>query len=52
MLNTDEVKILVQLICEKQTAMIRDNHSSFADEEYIGLERLKVKIKDLEVKSC
>ena len=52
MLSTEEVKMLVQLICEKQTAMIRNNHSSFADEEYIGLERLKVKVKDLEDKSC
>ena len=52
MLNTEEVKMLVQLICEKQTAMIKDNHSSFSSEEYIGLERLKVKVKDLEDKSC
>ena len=50
MLNTNEVNILVQLICEKQTAMIRNNHSSFADEEYINLERLKVKVKSLEDK--
>lgn len=50
MLNTEEVGILVQLICEKQTAMIRNNHSSFADEEYIRLERLKVRVKDLEDK--
>ena len=50
MLNTEEVKVLVQLICEKQTAMIRDNHSSFADEEYINLEKLKIKVKDLESK--
>ena len=50
MLSTDEVKILVQLICERQTAMIRNNHSSFADKEYIDLERLKVRVKELEDK--
>ena len=52
MLNTEDVKVLVQLICEKQTAMIINNHSSFTDEKYINLEKLKVKVKDLEDKAC
>lgn len=52
MLNTEETNTLVGLICEKQTAMIISNHGSFADEEYINLERLKIKVKEMENKSC
>lgn len=48
MLNLDEVNVLVQLICEKQIAMIKNNHSNFADEKYTELEKLKIKLKGLE----
>jgi hypothetical protein len=51
-LDTDEVKLLVQMICERQIAMIKFNHGNFADEEYVKLEKLKVKVKELEDKSC
>jgi hypothetical protein len=49
-LNLEEINTLVQLICERQTAMIISNHSSFTDKEYLELERLKVKVKGLENK--
>jgi hypothetical protein len=49
MLDLKDIEILVQLICEKQTTMIKENHGSFADNEYIGLEILKVKLKEMEV---
>ena len=48
MLDKNEINVLVLLICEKQIAMIRNNHSNFNDEAYISLEKLKAKIKEME----
>ena len=47
-MNTDDKKLLIQLICEKQTNMIVKNPMYFQTEEYIRLEELKVKIKNME----
>lgn len=52
MLNANEVKLLVQMICERQIAMINFNHGNFTEEEYVKLEKLKVKVKELEDKQC
>lgn len=46
-LSKDERKMLIVLICDKQTNMIVKNHMKYESKEYKELERLKVKIKDM-----
>lgn len=48
MLTAEEKQILVQLICKEQSDMIVNDHNTYQSKEYVGLEELKVKIKDLE----
>lgn len=45
MLDDRDTKIILDLICEKQTRMIKDN--MYHIPEYLELEALKIKIKDL-----
>lgn len=53
MLSIKETDMLIQLICEKQIAMI-NSHGNIADGEYINeyfdLEILKIKVKKIKKK--
>lgn len=42
-----EKKLLVELICNEQTHMIRKDHTKYDTDEYKELEALKIKIKDM-----
>lgn len=46
-LDKNEKKLLIELICNEQTHMIVKNHTKYESEKYKHLEKLKVKIKDL-----
>jgi len=46
--NTEDKKVLINLICKEQTEMIIGDCSLYSSDEYKKLEELKVKIKDLE----
>ena len=46
-LNKEEKKMLIELICNEQTHMIVKNHTKYDSQKYKKLEELKVKIKDL-----
>ena len=46
-LNKEENKLLIELICNKQTHMIVKDHTKYDSQKYKKLEKLKVKIKDL-----
>ena len=45
--SDDERKILIELICEKQTQKIIKNPMCYTLRKYQLLEKLKVKIKDM-----
>lgn len=45
-LSKEEKKILIDLICHRQTRMIVKHPEIYASDEYKKLEALKVKIKD------
>ena len=45
-LNKEEKKMLIELICNEQTHMIVKDHTKYESEKYVRLEELKVKIKD------
>lgn len=45
MFNSEEKKILIDLICNEQTHMIRKDNSKYMSEKYKNLEKLKIKIK-------
>lgn len=47
MINKEEKKILIELICNEQTHMIIKDHTKYNSEKYKKLEELKVKIKDI-----
>lgn len=46
-LDKNEKKLLIELICNEQTHMIVKDHTKYESEKYKDLEALKVKIKDL-----
>lgn len=43
----DDKKLLIELICSKQTRMIVKDHTKYETDRYKHLENLKVKIKDM-----
>ena len=45
-LNKEEKKTLIELICNEQTHMIVKDHTKYDSQKYKKLEELKVKIKD------
>lgn len=45
-LNKEEKKLLIELICNEQTPMIIKDHTKYESDKYKLLEELKVKIKD------
>ena len=49
-MTKDERKILIELICNEQTHMIIKHPDRYQSDLYKNLEKLKVKIKDMEVK--
>lgn len=42
-----EKNMLIELICNEQTYMIRKDHTRYDTDKYKELEALKVKIKDM-----
>ena len=46
-LNKEEKKVLIELICNEQTHMIVKDHTKYDSQKYKKLEELKVKIKDM-----
>lgn len=46
MLNKEEKKLLIELICDRQTQMIINENKNYESDRYKQLEELKVKIKD------
>lgn len=47
MLNEEEKKMLIELICDKQNRMIIKDYKKYKSKKYKNLEKLKVKIKDM-----
>lgn len=47
MMNKEEKKMLLELICNEQVHMIIKNHNKYCSDKYKSLEKLKVKIKDM-----
>ena len=45
-LNKEEKKVLIELICNEQTHMIVKDHTKYDSQKYKKLEELKIKIKD------
>ena len=46
-MTKNDKKLLIELICEKQTKMIAKDHTKYSSEKYKHLEKLKVLIKDM-----
>ena len=46
-MTKNDKRLLIELICEKQTKMIAKDHTKYSSEKYKHLERLKVMIKDM-----
>lgn len=46
-LNKEEKKMIIELICNEQTHMIIKDHTKYDSDKYKNLEALKVKIKDM-----
>lgn len=49
MITGEEKRMLIELICNEQTHMISKYHRKYKSDKYNKLEKLKVKIKDMEV---
>ena len=45
-LNKEEKKMLIELICNEQAHMIVKDHTKYDSDKYKKLEELKIKIKD------
>lgn len=45
--SDNEKSLLINMICHRQTSMIVKKPTSYESEEYIKLEELKVKIKNM-----
>lgn len=46
MLNQNEIKTIVALICKEQNEIIRNNN--YNSKEYLELEQLKIKVKTID----
>lgn len=46
-ITKEEKKLLLELICNEQINMIIKDNEKYSSENYIRLEKLKIKIKDL-----
>lgn len=46
-MNKEDKRILIELICNKQTNMIIKDNDCYKSDKYKRLEKLKVKIKDM-----
>lgn len=46
-LNKEEKKLLIEMICNEQTHMIIKDHTKYNSNKYKRLEELKIKIKDM-----
>lgn len=46
-LNKEEKKMIIELICNEQTHMIIKDHTKYNSDKYKKLEILKIKIKDM-----
>lgn len=46
-LNREEKKLLLEIICDEQIRMIVKDHTRYESDRYNKLEELKVKIKDM-----
>ena len=46
-LNKEENKMIIELICNEQTHMIIKDHTKYDSDKYKKLEVLKIKIKDM-----
>ncbi len=46
-LNKEEKKMIIELICNEQTHMIIKDHTKYDSDKYKKLEVLKIKIKDM-----
>ena len=46
-LNKEERRLLIELICDKQTKMIVKDYHLYNSDKYKRLEVLKIKIKDM-----
>lgn len=46
MLNQNEIKAIVALICKEQNEIIRNNN--YNSKEYLELEQLKIKVKTID----
>ena len=47
MLKNAEKTILVELICQEQTQMLRKDKEAYNHDKYKNLEMIKVKVKDM-----
>ena len=47
-LNKEEKKMIIELICNEQTHMIIKDNTKYDSDKYKKLEELKVKVKDFE----
>lgn len=43
----DERRVLIELICDRQTKMLVDDCMKYESDEYKELEKLKIMIKDM-----
>lgn len=46
MLNQNEIKTIIALICKEQNEIIRNNN--YNSKEYLELEQLKIKVKTID----
>ena len=46
-LNKEEKKMIIELICNEQTHMIIKDHTKYDSDKYKKLEVLKIKFKDM-----
>ena len=46
-LNKEEKKMIIELICKEQTHKIIKDHTKYDSDKYKKLEVLKIKIKDM-----
>ena len=46
-LNKEEKKMIIELICNERTHMIIKDHTKYDSDKYKKLEVLKIKIKDM-----
>lgn len=52
MLSTEDIDSILSLICDRQREMLSKDITVYKSSEYIDLERLKVKIRDIRQRRC